>query len=265
MNEEVLLLEPKRSQAGPRPELPARSLSSSREVAEAAAASGRGPQYWVAQGIRPLLEVLAAGDGPRGDHRIVVLQPVDAARLAVLDAAFHRVLVGDESTNLLPLEELVEVLASRRRGEFFIGGVVDKQDEVVVLYRGNMEPLLVPTSWFEPSGNGVRPDFDDFGVTDFGQTVRLGEYEAAADAILYEFDAGYRRKLRRLRHEEDRSFGACLRRLRLQKGVARDDFPGVSEKQIARIERGETGRPRAATLAAIAARLGVRPEEIEEY
>lgn len=71
------------------------------------------------------------------------------------------------------------------RDELFIGGIGDRPDGVVVPYRGNMEPLLVPASWFEPSGNGVRPDFADFEVTDFGQAIRPGPHEAAGDAIPY--------------------------------------------------------------------------------
>lgn len=262
MSDRVLLLDEARGAGAGG--LLARRVSSSEEVAEVFSSS-RGPRYWIARRVTPLLRTLAAGQGPRGDHFLVVLEAVNASRHAVLDAAFRRVLVQEDGTSLLPVEALAEVLDSPRRDELFIGGVVDGQDRVVVLYRGTLEPLLVPADWFTPSGNGTRPDFDDFEVTDFGQTVRLGDYESSVDAILYEFDAEYRRRARKRERETDRSFGACLRRLRLQKGVARDDFPGVSEKQIARIERGETGKPRAATLAAIAARLGVKPEEIEEY
>ncbi len=45
----------------------------------------------------------------------------------------------------------------RRRGtrnvnvfinDFFIGGIVDRADNVVILYRGNLERMAVPLSWF---------------------------------------------------------------------------------------------------------------------
>ena len=256
------------------PEGPARTLSSPEEITEAVF-RGEGTTYWVAaQGVSgELLQALAGGVesglsgsvGLRRSHFIVVLDDLGAGRHALLDAVFRRVLVREAGVHLLPAEELVEVFASPRRDELFVGGVVNVQDEVVVLYRGSMEPLLVPTSWFAPAGDGTAPDFADFSIDDFGQTVRFGPYEAAADAILYEHDADYRRRARKRLRETDRSFGASLRRLRLQKGVRRDDFPGVSDKQVARIERGETGKPRPATLAKLAARLGVRPDEIEEY
>jgi hypothetical protein len=131
--------------------------------------------------------------------------------------------------------------------------------------RGDLTRLVVPWSWFRPSGDGTAPDFDDVEVVDGGLTIRLGAYEAALDAILYEFDREYRARERQRRLEMDPSFGAALRRLRLQKGVARSDLPGVSDKEIARIERGEVKRPRRGTLRLVAERLGVEPAEIETY
>jgi transcriptional regulator with XRE-family HTH domain len=66
--------------------------------------------------------------------------------------------------------------------------------------------------------------------------------------------------------EHDSSFGGALRRLRLQKGLTREDFePEISAKTIARIERGEVEEPREDTLKAIAKRLGVAPGEITSF
>jgi hypothetical protein len=42
----------------------------------------------------------------------------------------------------------------------------------------------------------------DIAVTDFGQTVRLGVYEAATDAILCEFDDDYRRRAKNVVAQE---------------------------------------------------------------
>jgi hypothetical protein len=122
----------------------------------------------------------------------------------------------------------------------------------------------VPLSMFRPSGKAT-PDPSDFAVEDYGHTVRLGKYEAAADAILYEVDPDFRTRLNAKRRQQDRGFGASLRRLRLQRHLARGDFPGLSAKSIDRIERGETGNPHGKTHAVLAKALGVKPEEIESY
>lgn len=59
-------------------------------------------------------------------------------------------------------------------------------------YPGN--PLTVPFVAFETSGDGTIPDFDRFSVVDFGQTIRLGDYEAASDAVLRDFDRACRQR-----------------------------------------------------------------------
>jgi transcriptional regulator with XRE-family HTH domain len=65
--------------------------------------------------------------------------------------------------------------------------------------------------------------------------------------------------------DSDRSLGGALRRLRLQKGLRQSDFPGVTAKEIARIERGEVKKPHQQTLAEIAKRMGVSADEISTY
>jgi hypothetical protein len=54
-------------------------------------------------------------------------------------------------------------------------------------------------------------------------------------------------------------------RIAQQRQLKRSDFPPVSSKEIGRIERNEIERPHVQTLAAIAKKLGVGPEEIEDY
>ena len=128
-----------------------------------------------------------------------------------------------------------------------------------------MKTITVPWSMFKPSGDGVHPDFSRLSLTDHGHTIRLGEYEAASDAILYEADPEYRRKTRKKLLAEEKTFGASLRRLRIQKGLSRSDFAPLSSKTLARIERSEVEKPHGETLRTIADRLGVEPEEIESY
>lgn len=243
-----------------------RRVSHPDDVRDALVGGGRRPTYWVAGPGTALKSLVDFADDMRGDHRLVLLDGVHQGREAVLRAMFRSVIVGDEAS-LLPVDELLCALTSPERERLLIGGAVDHEDGVLLLHRADLSrpPLLVPMAWFTPSGDGTAPDFARFAVVDYGTAVQLGEYEASASAILYEFDAEYRRQARRELVETDESFGASLRRLRLQKGLARADFPGISEKQIARIERGETGRPRRATLERIADRLGVAPEDIATY
>lgn len=182
-----------------------------------------------------------------------------------LDDLFAPFVWSTENFHFLPLDELAEVLADDRRGDLFIGGYADPHNQTLTLVRGDLRRLSVPVSVFRPSGMGERADAFRLAFADSGNTVRLGDYEAAADAILYEADPEYRRRLLAKRRAEDKTFGGCLRRLRLLRGLRRGDFGDVAAKTIARIERGETEAPHGQTLRAIAARLQVEPSEITSY
>ena len=127
-------------------------------------------------------------------------------------------------------------------------------------------PLTVPFTAFGTSGSGTKPNFNKFAVIDCGQSIQLGDYEAAVDAVLYEYDPEYRRRISKQRLQEDRSFGAALRRLRKQRGLRREDFePDLSAKTVARIEQGKVKRIQKKTLNALAEHLSVEPDEIETF
>jgi DNA-binding Xre family transcriptional regulator len=166
----------------------------------------------------------------------------------------------------IPAEELVEVFEAENRPDLFIGGSVNHATDTITFWRGDLKPLTVPFSAFEKSGTGTKLDFNKFAVIDCGQTVQLGDYEAAVDAILYEYDPDYRRRISKQRLQEEQTFGASLRRLRKQRGLRREDFePELSAKTIARIEQGKVKRIQKKTLNALAERLSVEPDAIETF
>jgi hypothetical protein len=201
---------------------------------------------------------------PRLGGLLTLFQPRTES-IQPLDDLFDPFVWSPEGFRTLPLAELAEVLADERRGDLFIGGYADLENHTLTLVRGDLQRLSVPVSMFQPSGAGDIPDPSRLAFTDYGNTVRLGDYEAAADAILYEADAEYRSRLLAKRRAEDKTFGACLRRLRLLRGLRQSDFGDVAAKTIARIESGATEAPHGHTLGAIAARLEVEPDEIMSY
>ena len=200
----------------------------------------------------------------RGSH-LITLTPPRSESIPALLGLFHPVFGLVEGFQWLPKEELVEAITRDDASERFIGGSVDPKAKTLTLLRGDIEAVVAPFSLFQKSGDGTAPDFARLRLTDYGRTVALGDYEASADAILYELDPDYRRRLRKQRRQSERTFGAGLMRLRKQRRLKRSDFAPISSKEIARIERNEVGKPHAKTLEAIADRLGVRPEEIDNY
>jgi hypothetical protein len=200
-----------------------------------------------------------------GAFQLIALEPPPAQSVPSLLGVFKEVLGLGEDYRWLPVEELLKALTGDDAANRFIGGAADFESETVVLVRGDRDVLVLPFSAFEASGNGARPDFGKLAFTDFGHTVVLGDYEASADAVLYENDAAYRRMLNKERLESEKSFGASLRRLRLQRKLKQDDFAPLAKKTIARIESNEVEKPHGKTLEILAHKLGVRSDEIETY
>lgn len=195
----------------------------------------------------------------------VFIHPLAAESTVTIASYFKHFAFSEDKFFLEPVE-LAEALTADNRSDLFIGGLVDDSAETITLWRGNLERLTVPYSAFPKSGDGIKPDFARFKVADYGQTISFGGYEAAADAVLYEHDPDYRRRIKKERQATEQSFGASLRRLRVQRGLSRDDFaPEIASKTVARIESGEVKSVQKKTMEALAKRLGVTPDEIGSF
>ncbi len=184
--------------------------------------------------------------------------------LPSLHSQFRRVVGEVREFRMLPPDQLAEVLSSKNQIDLFIGGIVDQQSGTITLARGDLTTVTVPLSVFATEGPR-KPNFSCFAVDDYGYTLRFGEYEASAHSVLYRVDPAYRRRANQQRIAEERGFGRSLRRLRMLRHLSRDDFPEISAKTIARIERGETGKPQGKTLNKLGKVLGVAPSAIETY
>ena len=93
----------------------------------------------------------------------------------------------------LPSNEMIEVLASpnEEKKNLFVSGYVDFTLKQVVLFRGYGVGVSVPFDMFVPDAK-YSPDFEQFELIDYGQTVKLGEYEASTRSILYKLDPEYK-------------------------------------------------------------------------
>ena len=240
-------------------------LRDDREIAYATQ-HARKSDRWIAPSGRDAGKVVrAAAESHKQLGLVVVLEPVKPETAAALTGCFRLVVLVPHPNSLLPNEELAEVLAATNRDELFIGGSVDSVSRTLTLWRGNGMSLVVPLERFRPSGDGQKPDFNQFSVSDYGHTLRFGSYESSADAVLYECDPNFRAKLNEKRRSEEKGFGPSLRRLRLQRQLNQTDFDPISAKTIARLERGEILKPRRDTLNVIAAKLGVEPDEVDTF
>lgn len=84
----------------------------------------------------------------------------------------------------VPRDIREEILASPAPENYAIHIDLGLQEQSMNIIRGDFSRLSVPFSIFEPTANGIAPDFTDIEIIDHGQTIRLGEYEACFDAVL---------------------------------------------------------------------------------
>ena len=193
---------------------------------------------------------------------LVLLLNVRSALLPPLEKRFKAVACAPSA---LSKEELDEALRVPNREDLFIGGIVDEHSKTLTLWRGNLTPVVVPFEAFPPTGNGLRPKFDKFSVTDYGRTLKFGDYESSADAVLFEFAPDFRRRLKQTRFAKEQTLGASIRRLRKQRRMTLNDFDDVDPKTLARIEHGKVQNPRHDTLRQIAKKLRVPEDELGSY
>jgi DNA-binding Xre family transcriptional regulator len=262
---QIFLLDRAKNRAARFASLHPRLVASVAELRECARGASR-DSLWVSYAndlTQALVKQLCAAESTSGSG--IFLHSLDVKTIPALTSRLRNFAFAVDG-GFIPAKELAEVLKAENRSDLFIGGCVDRATETITFWRGDLKPLTVPFAAFARSGDGTEPDFGRFSVIDSGQTVRLGGYEAAVDAILYENDHKYRRRALKRRLQEDRSFGASLRRLRKQRGLRREDFaPELSAKTISRIEQGRVQRVRKKTLKLLAARLAVDPQEIATF
>lgn len=96
--------------------------------------------------------------------------------------------IGD--IKFLPPPELKVAIESDNRSELFVAGYYDYDAQQLMLFRGDGTSLIVPSSFFILSAKSPL-DFNQFNLTDYGQTIKLGDYAVSANSILSEFDLSY--------------------------------------------------------------------------
>ncbi|HEX6912670.1 MAG TPA: hypothetical protein VF142_19845, partial [Longimicrobium sp.] len=188
----LLLVTDPRTEAWAGGDFPAVPLRSLDDVLGAfdRTSGARSPVVWIADQAAQVCPLAQHKPRPSANHRLLLLSGASWVEREVLSLVFRFVVSPGQGMRLLPLDELKDVLAASDRADLFIGGFASPCDDLVVLYRGTLEPLVVPFAWFQRRP-GVRLDFESLGITDHGQTVTFGEHEVAADSILYAHDAAF--------------------------------------------------------------------------
>ena len=165
---------------------------------ESAIASATKGMTWVSFTRRSTDLLLERTVDTRADlhgSRLITLTPPRAESIPALLGLFHLIFGLGEGSRWLPTAELVEAITTDDSSDRFVGGSVDRKAKTLTLVRGDITAIVAPFRLFARSGDGTAPDFTRLRLTDHGRTIVLGDYEASADAVLYELDPDYRRRL----------------------------------------------------------------------
>lgn len=101
-------------------------------------------------------------------------------------------------------------------------------------------------------------DLPNFELSDSGSTLHwdAGDVDLNLDGILYYVDPKVRREQDKASREEAARYAGAIRALREERGLTQGGIGGLTERQVRRVERGES-TPRSATLKKLAAAHGL--------
>jgi hypothetical protein len=104
--------------------------------------------------------------------------------------------------------------------------------------------------------------FGDFELNESGSCLHwdAGDVDINLEAILYYVDPKVRREQDKASREEGARYARAIRALREEHKLTQGDIPGLTERQVRRVEQGES-HPRSETLKKLAAAHGFSTDQ----
>jgi len=124
-----------------------------------------------------------------------------------------------------------------------------------------LERLELPIRDVPALARVSNADLDDFELAEDGSYVHWPrpDVHLDLDAVRYLIDPGARRRMDLARVAHDRRFGEAVAAVRRARGLEQSAIPGVSGRQVRRIEAGSI--PRVSTLEKLAAAHRMKVDE----
>lgn len=79
-----------------------------------------------------------------------------------------------------------EAIKDDNRHNLIVQGFVEKENKIIILLTADSSTVIVPFIAFKENAL-FKPNFDEPSIIDSGLTLKLGEYEADASALIKEF------------------------------------------------------------------------------
>lgn len=87
---------------------------------------------------------------------------------------------------LLPENELFTALASADRAHLFVGVKFDKENDTLILCKGDLVSITVPLVAFRTVRGGPVPEPAKVSLANYGQTICLGDYRISSEYVIHE-------------------------------------------------------------------------------
>jgi hypothetical protein len=187
-------------------------------------------------GLRRLLETAIA---VRSWYRdlLIVLPAATPPALAPVRVIFDAVITGTEY-GLLGESDLVKVLRAPDAADRAIGAAYSATTGLLALVSGDGQQLVVPSTAIGPEQGA--PDLVAVKVCDDGRVITFGQrYRLPFDQFRRDHDPEYRAMVRHEELADDQTFGARLRRARVDAGLGQGKIGGLTARSIRRIEAGD--------------------------
>ena len=189
----------------------------------------------------PHTKLLLLNDSPVSDRllsRMVDLQIRSAERFYVVEAKFVR---SDEIKWEQLLRSFLERLSSAVESE--TGRILDAnlEDGILRVVSPDFQRLDVPISKIEELAKADKKALEYFEIDDDGTYIYWPDLDVHLgwEQLLQVVDPEAARKAKQKSREFNERYGAAIRRLREKHGIGITGIPGLSYKQLHRIERGE--------------------------
>jgi len=85
----------------------------------------------------------------------------------------------------LSIKEIIKSISVYNRRYLIIAGCII--DDNIILVNGRFDIIKIDKSWF-PANKLTKPNFNSFEIIDHGNTLKFGDYEAASDVIICEYE-----------------------------------------------------------------------------
>lgn len=154
------------------------------------------------------------------------------------------------------------VLARRAGAHQRLIASADLEDETLVVWSCEPRRYAVPVNAIPGVANLSPADRKSFSLSESGSRLHwsAGDLDINLETIRALVDPAVRSAQARLHRQEARIYAAAMREMRREHGFSQDQIPGLSERQVRRLELG-THLPHSASLSKLAAAYGMSVDE----